>query len=430
MFRLIQFEIKKLFKLIFFRIILMALLLFFLAYYVFIYINTVSSDDEITKLESSIQKQAQSLAEREEKLETAEGGEAAEIQREIDFWKDWLEKDKATLQYYKEEDWASILQQEIEKAEQTAGGLEYTGQTHTYTYPTLFTAQSYGDKSNWMIDKKVTPLFPVGEMFWITLYDREFLSEEGPSEEIKDLYIEQSKQYSASGLYYLYHFFGIFFGIIGAVTFLFLIGDIVTKEGFIRDGPINLLRTQPIHRNKILVSKFITVMLLSFLVLLTIVLLSFMIGTIFDRFGDWEYPILIYGEDRTFTFMTLGMFLLKSTGMFLLILLFCFSILFLFSILTKRVLITMGLTLSVFVIGIRWSEELMTSSFAHLVPFHYFKVFDVISNEFALTMDNFNFSYMNGLISLGVSSLVILFITYGISIIQNRNIASRVGVRR
>lgn len=427
MVKLILFEFKKISSTIFFRILLLLFLLFFFVYYVFVYINTVRPEDSIEKLEDSIQLQEQGIADMKKSVDKEKENN---IQTQIDFWEDWLKKDKETLQFYKEEDWKSILQQEIESEEATIDALISTNMTHTYTYPTLFTVQSYVDQSKWMIDREITPLFPIGSFYWMTLYDKEFLSDEMSSEEVRELYLEQSKKYSSTGLYYLYQFFDILFSVVGAVIFIFLIGDVVTKEGFGRSGSINLIRTQPIHRSKILLSKYISILLLSFLIVVSAVFLSILVGTIFDQFGEWEYPILIYGENRTFSFMKLGIFLIKAIAMFLFILLFCFSILFLFSVLTKRTLVTIGLTFSLLFIGIRWSEETVSSSLAHVIPFHYFSVYDVISNEFALTNDNFNFSYSNGMISLGLFSLSILLITYGIFIFQNRAIASRVGVRR
>ena len=70
----------------------------------------------------------------------------------------------------------------------------------------------------------------------------------------EELVIKYSNKYSSTGIYYLKSAWSPLFGIFGAVFFLFLFGDIVTKEGIGRNGPINLLHTQPIQRED-LVSK-------------------------------------------------------------------------------------------------------------------------------------------------------------------------------
>ncbi|SHF71172.1 ABC transporter permease [Ornithinibacillus halophilus] len=421
MLKLIVFEMKKIVNSSFFRILMIVFLLFFLAYYVYVYINTERVEDEIRNLETMIQTFEQFIQEKEIALESAEGAEAANIQSEIDFQREWVAKDKATLELYEQKDWKAILQQEIDQQEPQIGQMRYFNQTHTYTWPTLFTVETYVEMSKWMRDKEVTPLLPINSMSWITLYDQD-MNVQGMSEEeaLKDL-AERSDKYSSTSIHYLHQFFGLLFSIFGAVFFLFLFGDVVTKEGFGRNGSIHLLRTQPVHRDTILASKFLTVILLSTIILLGTVVLSMLTGVIFDGFGDWEYPVLIYGEDRTFTLINLGTFLIKAVGMFMMILLFCYSILFLFSVITRRVLAAIGLTLAVLLIGTRWSGEFVTSSIAHFIPFHYFQVLDVVTNEMAVTMDNYNFSYTNGMVSLGITSLIVLIVTYGISVLQYRN---------
>lgn len=423
MFRLTLFEMKKIGKSNFSRILMLALLLFFIGYYVFIYINTIRVEDEIQVLKNDIQLTEQQLAELYKALETADDAEAAELNGNIDFYEEWAEKKQTNLALYEEENWEAVLQQEIDETEPVAGNMRYNGQTHTYTHPTLFTLETYIEMSKWMQEKEITPIFPVDRhLHYMTLYDREVLSSSpADAEMIMDSIRDYSNKYSPSSIHYLYRLFELMFGFFGVVFFLFLFGDIVTREGLGGNGPIHLLRTQPIRRDKILTSKYLAAILFSLMTIVGTIAFSIIVGGIFDRIGDWEYPVLIYGEERTFTFMGMGSFLIKASSMFMLILLFCLSILFLLSIMTKRVLITIGVTLGILLTGIYMSEELVTSNIAHYIPFQYFSVFDVITNEYALNMDNFKFTYMNGMVSLSVSSLIILLITYVFSIVQFRN---------
>ena len=55
MIKLIQFEMTKIVKSNFFRIILLGFCIFIVAYYVFIYLNTMRVEDLIVDAESTVQ---------------------------------------------------------------------------------------------------------------------------------------------------------------------------------------------------------------------------------------------------------------------------------------------------------------------------------------------------------------------------------------
>lgn len=417
-----QFEIKKIFKSTYFWFLILAYLLFFLTYYIYAYINTNQLENEIWRLEEALHRTEQAISDYETALKSAEGAGAAEIEKTIKFENDALIARIKTLEYYKKEDWAALLQQDIDEIEPIIRQMESSNQTHTYTWPTLFNLETYIEKNKWMIEKGVQPLFPMDMYSYLTLYDREFLVEGATQEEVRELHEESNNKYSSASTHYLDKFFRFLFSILGAVFFLFLFADILTKEGLRRNGPIHLLRTQPIHRDKVLAGKFLTVLIISFMILLVTIILSLILGILFEGLGDWDYPVLIYGEDRSFRFISMGIFLVIASSMFLMILFLCYTILFLFSVLTTRVLVTIGLTLATIFIGIQLSEEMITASFAHYLPFHYFSVFDIITNEYAVSVDNYQFTYQNGMLSLGLTSLFILIITYVIStFLYNKN---------
>ena len=101
------------------------------------------------------------------------------------------------------------------------------------------------------------------------------------------------------------------------------------------------------------------------------------------------------------------------------VLLFYYSLLFLFSILSKRTSIAIGLTLVSLFIGMKVSEETIPDESAHLNPFNYFSIPDVITQEIAFVFDkNFDITFSNGMIILGVASGFILVLMYFISFLQ------------
>ena len=61
MIKLIQFEMKKIVKSNFFRIILLGFCIFIVAYYVFIYLNTMRVEDLIAEAERTVQSNNENL---------------------------------------------------------------------------------------------------------------------------------------------------------------------------------------------------------------------------------------------------------------------------------------------------------------------------------------------------------------------------------
>lgn len=413
MIKLTLFEMKKVFKSTSFRFMLFFISLLLIGYYVFVYIHTVRTNDLVAEYENRVHQLEEHLGELRNSLSNDK--ENKELIKEIEFQEKFLEKDKMILKAYQEEDWTTILNADIELDEPGIKDAKARRDYYTSSHPTLFTNETRIEQYKWLRDRSIEPVWYLDFISWYTVYDIDF-----GDPIIEEIIKERSNKYSSAGIYYLNHVFNQLFGVIGALFFILLFGNMITKEGLGKNGPIHLLHTQPIPRYKILGSKWMASVTVSLFILLAISLFSILMGTIFDRFGDVEYPVLIYGEDYTHSFMEMGTYLLKSALLFFMILLFCYSILFLFSLITKRTLLAVGLTLAVILIGIQWSGESTLSAFAPYVPFHYFSVSEIITNEFAVTIKNFDFSYTNGLIVLGIYSFCIFLLTYLLSILQNK----------
>ena len=414
MIMLFLFELKKIVKSSFFVIVLSLFCLLILGYYVFVYFNTVHSNDVAAEFESRIHTYEQNLQELNDLL--SDDSENGQIQQEIQFNEEYIARQIVSLNAYQTEDWFTVLNEEIKIDEGNSfpspGSIDYK----TYTYPTSFTSETRLEYMKWLRDKEIQPVLHNDATSWITVYDSEF----GGDPSIEQFIKERSTRYSSSGVYFLYHVFQLLFGLIGPMFFLLLLGDIITKEGLGRNGPIHLLRTQPIHSYHILLSKLIASVAITIMVLIASSLLAILVGTIFNRIGDLDYPVLIYGADYTYSFMKMGNFLLQSALLSFMVLLFCYSTLFLLSIITRRAILAVGLTIAIILGGIQWSGEITLSSIAHYIPFNYFSVSDVITNELAVTLENFNLSFTTGLIVLGMCSLLLYLLTYLISIFQNK----------
>lgn len=414
MIKLFLFEMKKIIKSTYVLITLLLFILLIVGYYIFVYYNTLRASEIASEIEYNIQPMEENLLKYYDLL--SEDEENKQLQQKILFWEEYISREKLILNAHLEEDWYTVLNEEI-KLEESNGPPSLNNIQSTYTFPTTFTKVTRYEYMKWLREKGIPPVLPI-KFFtsWITIYDKDLGGLPSVEQFIKD----RSTKYSSTGVYFLHHVFKLLFGMIGPIFFLLFFGDILTKEGWGRNGPIHLLRTQPIYSYQILVSKFWACLATTIFVLIGISLFALLTGTIADRFGDLDYPVLIYGENLSFSFMEMGTFIVQSTILSILVLVFCYSILFLFSVITKRVLLAVGLATAVIVAGVQWSGDSTLMTLAHYNPFHYFPVSKVITNELAVTMENSNFSFTNGLLVLGVYSVLFYVITYLIIKFQNK----------
>lgn len=415
---LLRFEMSKIFKAKLFRILTLIFLLFMIAYYAFVYINTIRVEEIVLEMEDRVHSSQEQLQEMKDAIDVEEGDGDSGMQQELEFFAEFIKKDELGLQAYEKGDWATLLNLEIEEVESDIETHVFNREYYTSSWPTLFTQEIRLEQQKWMRDKEIIPVLPLDLFAWRTIYDVDYPIEGADDDYLKEVVENLSNKYSSTGIYYLNHLLKLLLGVFGITFFLFLFGDIVTKEGLGRNGAINLLRTQPIQKEKIIVSKFITVLVLSALLLLGTAGIALLLGTVFDRIGDWNYPVLVYGEDYAYEFISMSTFLFKSLLLFFMVLLFSYSLLFMFSLLTKRMIIALGLTLATILLGIQLGEEAILMSFAPYIPFHYFATPQIVTMELAATLKNFEFNFTNGVLVLGIYSTILLLITYVLSVLQ------------
>lgn len=417
MLKIILFEVKKIMRSNYFYILLAIFALLLVGYYTFVYHHTVRVEELIVDYENRVHIQEEHIENIRDEIESSENVEKYQLQRNLEIAEDFLSTDSVILSAYKEHDWRTLLEMEIESVEESVRNIQQNQTSYLVsTHPSRFTTETLLDYYKWLYDKSIRPVFPIFYLFsWYTVYDLEF-NDPMIETETKEL----SNKHSSAGVYFLNHVVKVSYTIFGIVAFLFLFGDILTKEGLGRNGPIHFLQTQPLSRYKMFLGKFFTLLIASVAILLILSGISILIGTIFDRFGHLNYPVLVYGEEYTFTFINMSTFIFLSSLLFMLVLLFSYSVLFLFSVLAKRTLTAVGLTVATIYIGILWSEDTILSAISTYIPFHYFSVADIVTNTYAATNDNFAFSLMNGSIVLIVSSLLILSLTYLLFRLQQR----------
>lgn len=397
---LIFFEIKKSIKTLYFIMLIIALISFISFYFIYSYTHTERVDDYINKNET-IKSNFQLTM---DKLRNAEEN-GTDNTEEMDFFINQIKELDILSEAARNHDWSTILNHEIAIGED----LVNVSIQNVYTWPTHFTNEVVYEKNKWLLEHNIKPVFPIHNNSEITVYDSVFNTE--ADEEIAH---DFSNKHDSSSVYFLYLLFGVSLNFGGAIFFLFLFGNMITREGLSRNGPIFLLGTLPLKNWKIIWSKLITVASLTLLVLLATSLWGGFLSIIFDRFGDWNYPVLVYEPDASFQFMEMGTVILLSLLLFFVVLIFCYSWLFLYSVLVKQTFMTIVLTIMTLSLGvlISGSDIVRTQALAQLNPFHYFHIIDIVTMKYAVTAENFDLNIKNGIFSLVISSFILVITSY------------------
>lgn len=401
---LLLLEWKKMTKSKYLVFMFVLLILFVCIYFIYSHINAYTVEDYIDGHEQIIA----GLYSQIEELENS-GADDEEVVEEIEFWLEFIEIHETLAEAAKNEDWKTIIEYELGHAEDYVMTSPSQKQDNIYTWPTHFTMEAHYEKLKWMYERNIRPVFQLGEE--ITAYDRAFQDDE--FQKIAEFFHYKT---DTSSIYFLYHLLRWSLGIGGVIFFLFLFGNILTREGLSRSssGPMNLLDTQPIPRGKVLLSKFITLLGFTLIILIAAVLFGGLLGLIFDRFGDWDYPVLVYEPDFSLHLINMGDYILQALLLFFILLVFTYSWLFFYSILLKRTFAAIMFSLLTIVLGVVWSgmEAVKENPLAAYNPFNYFQVNEVIIMEKAWEVNNYNITLGNGISSLIISSLLLFLISF------------------
>lgn len=404
MLELVQFEIKKIITSPFFRILILLVGLATIFYYGHVYKEANELyDQEVSAHEYWIDEYDRDMKENQELIDSGDLDDdvRTSLIRESEFMKEQIENSTVLFEAYSEKDWKRIVEVTNEAEEQwiKGGGFEYDDESFDQR---TFTFAANINRNKLILERDVIPILPID--YSITYHN----FDETDDEEARNRMKKGALKYSPSTLYYLFMIFSISFSVIGVILSIFLFGDVLTKEGIGQNGSIQLLYTQPIRKYQVLISKVLALIILTVGIIGSMWLLASILGLTFDRFGDGNYPIMVYGEEFTFTFINLSTYLVQAMILFGLVLLFSYSLLLLLSILTKRTLSAVGATIIIILVGTSIGTEKIFSSVIPYIPFNYFSVHEVITNELAITIDNFKVTYSLGIISL-VSSILIIW---------------------
>lgn len=276
------------------------------------------------------------------------------------------------------------------------------------------------EEKKWLKEKEISPLFPGN--FRLTIHDE---YPDNPQGEInRQNWKEKNYKINASGLYSVFHFFEQYIFIVLLLLCLFLFGAGMSSEQG-KKKTLYFLQTQPIARKSLFLGKTIFASLGTIVSILGIVSFIILLGTIFNRFGDWHYPILHYdtlGESASanytgiitdfhnygFHFIPLGNYLIECLFLLVLITFFTIVLANFLSLFIQNQFAVMFISIIILLFGHFVSVEYL-SEFSYLSPFTYFDIIKVSNGEMATLLNQSLInSYMGYLILLLATLLLVL----------------------
>ncbi|WP_350343409.1 ABC transporter permease subunit [Proteinivorax tanatarense] len=334
-----------------------------------------------------------------------------------------LEKLNAAVKGYKKGDWQALYEYQLfrnradneEFEGYRRGGDDYVGQ---------FARAVSIEEKKWLMKNDIQPVCS-GIYIPTTMYSN-WVSDEG-----EERWVERNTKIDNSGLFSLYLYFERYIYFVPLGIFLFLLGGgLAAEQG--KKNTLNLLKTQPIAENKLFLGKLFNAKIVAVASCIAIFLLVILVGTVFERFGDWQYPILNYDsiaeveasdydghkvdiEDFTvgFHFMNLGRFLIESIVLFSFVALFFISLSIFISLFLKREMSVLATTALIGAAGFALSQEL--TEMAHLSPFTYLNIPKIINGEIATTLNNPSVNLQTGIAVLLTVTAVLVLAGYFIS---------------
>lgn len=236
---------------------------------------------------------------------------------------------------------------------------------------------------------------------------------------------EENQKIDNSGLFSLYLLFekNVYFVPV-ILFFLLLGGGFATERG--KRMTLHFLQTQPVTNRQIYSGKAFHSIIVAVGNNAGLLLVVLLLGTVFNRFGDWNYPILHYdsrgltnspsytgiiSDEYGFHFVSLGSYLIKSIVLFLLVIIFVLVLTNFLSIFIQHLLTVYTTALLICIGGFVVSNHYL-SNMAYLSPFTYFDIHKIINGEKATLLDQSSINILSGSVVLLVSTVLLFFIGY------------------
>ncbi|MBD7916219.1 ABC transporter permease subunit [Clostridium sp. Sa3CUN1] len=197
------------------------------------------------------------------------------------------------------------------------------------------------------------------------------------------------------------------FSLLIIISLIIFSSDIISSES--ENKTFNLLLTQPISKNKILISKTLSIILINTLLLLSILLINFLFIGFTQGFGDVNYPTR-YFINGIIQYIPIWKFTIYLIILFVLLIIFI-SIL---SIFTSSISKQSSTSFSIIIILTTTFYLIINNGFfkgiSHLIPFTYINLSSALQGYLAINTNNVNINLFNSIIILVIYSLLIFLL--------------------
>ncbi|MCG7343485.1 ABC transporter permease subunit [Sporosarcina sp. ACRSL] len=312
---------------------------------------------------------------------------------------------------YEKQDWQSFYRYQLFNNRQSSG--EFTNKYVHWeigqrSYVMLEASKA---EKEWLMKHKVQPIISGDEI--PTIY------ESWHDKEMKKWHVEKNRKVDNSGLFSLYLYMDNYVYFIPVLLLLFVTGAGFAGEKGKRPT-IQTLQKQPIAVRSLFFGKVITAIIVGISGLVGIFAFVLLVSTLFNRFGDWYYPIFHYNSKKVveaegytgmrafeggFDFMPLGEYVLSGVALSVCIFLFLIALTHVLGLFIPRAFAVYSLVMLISGVGYFLSVKL--GDFAQFSPFTYLDIGRILNGEVATVLNNPGVTVLNGcLVLLGMTILL------------------------
>ncbi|MFD2628024.1 ABC transporter permease [Oceanobacillus kapialis] len=335
-------------------------------------------------------------------------------QNNLEHTQSMLEMTKSMLNGYQQEEWQVFYEYWLYQNRLWKGEISAGPQIGYVSDLTNFTFKASIAEKEWLTEKEIPPVLPVEYVY--NIY------EDFPNKLDMFDWKRKTQRLDHTGLFYTYSFFNLLIYLIPLAILIFLLGTGFSNEKGERKT-LHFLKTQPLSRAKIYIGKAWISLGLSIAFAIGLLLFMLVLGSIGNRFGDWEYPVLHYdtvaeveqtgykgitSTEGGFHFIAMGDYVMETSLLFISVLVFLVAMSLVISLFFNNNVSTIMATAVISIGGYFLSQLLYASGMIHLLPFTYLNIGKIANGEMAVQLNNTAIETWVGISSLLVSTGILL----------------------
>ncbi|WP_060203614.1 ABC transporter permease subunit [Sporosarcina koreensis] len=339
------------------------------------------------------------------------------IQGNIDIAREEAALAERALKAYGNQDWTPLYDYQLSNDHRYLENLIEV-KKHNYDPLTIFGYETAIAQKEWMKDHDIKPVF--SGTYMPNIHDQ--WKEEHRKE--KKWNEQANRKVDHSGLFSLFMYFRDYLYFVPLLLFLILVGAGFSGERGKRPT-LQMLVTLPIMKRSLFLGKVLFSSIIAIGSAIIVFLFAVLVGTVFNRFGDWMYPVLHYHSRREFQsfdftgqrafeggyhFMPLGEYLLKALLLYVCIALFLLALTNVLGLFIRQPLVVYALTGLVSVTGYLLSWKL--DDLAQYSPFLYVNIPKVVNGEIMTLLNDPAISVYMGCAMLLVATVILLGVAY------------------